>query len=65
LKYGQLRLKTLNLVPPVGAVPPKVSASLDGTSIPATLQIGPDGASIVFDSPLTIPAGKSLVVTLQ
>ena len=24
-----------------------------------------EGASIVFDSPLTIPAGKSLVVTLQ
>jgi hypothetical protein len=65
VKFGQLKLNTLNLVPPVGATPTEVTAMFDGTPVPAALQTKSGDTQVVFSRPLTIPAGKSLVVTLQ
>ncbi len=65
LKFGQLKLNTLDLVPPIGATPTEVTATLDGKPVPAALEKMSGNARIVFGQPLTIPAGKSLVVTLQ
>ena len=65
LKFGQLTLKTFDLVPPSGSVPTEVKATLDGDAVPATLEATSGKARIVFNEAVTIPAGKSLVVTLQ
>ncbi len=65
LKFGQLKLKTLDLVPPVGSVPTEVEAALDGQAVPASLETASGKARIGCEEELTIPAGKSLVVTLR
>jgi len=65
LKFGQLKLKTLDLVPPSGSVPTEVKATLGGKAVPATLENASSKARIVFDESLTIAAGRSLVVTLH
>ena len=65
LKFGQLRVTALSLVPPVGASPTKVTATLDGKIVPAALETQPGQARIVFSQPVHIPAGQSLLVTLQ
>jgi len=65
VKFGQLTLKTLDLVPPSGSVPTEVKATLDGDAVPATLEATSGQTRIVFDEAVTIPSGKSLVVNLQ
>jgi len=65
LKFGQLKLKTLDLVPPIGAGPTKVKATLDGKPVPAALETQPGQARIVFSEVLIIAAGQSLLATLQ
>jgi uncharacterized protein (DUF608 family) len=65
LKFGQLELQTLDLVPPVGTTPTEVTASLDGKSVPVALELQSGKARLTFADSLTIAAGQSLVVTLQ
>jgi uncharacterized protein (DUF608 family) len=65
LKFGQLQLKQIVLVPAPGASPTDVTATLDEKPVSTTLKNKGGNAEIVFGTPLTIHAGQSLVVTLQ
>lgn len=65
LKFGRLRLHELDLVPPPGASPAAVTAALDGQRVPATLKHEAGHAQIIFNAPVILHAGQTLVVTLQ
>jgi len=65
LKYGQLKLKTLTLVPPQGTTPKEVKVALDGQPIEAKLNADSGRAEISFPKPVTLAAGQSLNISLQ
>jgi len=64
VKYGKVPLRTMSLVPPAGHPHQKVSASVDGRLVPATLRSKDGSAEVVFDSEITISAGQVLEITL-
>jgi non-lysosomal glucosylceramidase len=65
LKYGQLKLKELTLVPQAGTTPQKVIATLDGKPVAATVKTAAGRAAISFDQTLVVPMGQTLAVTLE
>ena len=60
LKWGKLRLKTLELTPPAGASAKRVTANLDGRPVAASLTRNGDRILVAFDSELLIPTGATL-----
>ena len=64
VKYGKVSLRTMSLVPPAGQTHQKVTASVDGKPVPATLRAKDGRAEVVFDSEITISAGQALEITL-
>ena len=64
LKYGRVPLRTMSLVPPAGHTPQKVSASLNGKPVPATLRSKDGLAEVVFDPELTVSEGQNLEIVL-
>lgn len=65
LKYGQLHLKTLTLVPPAGVTPAKVEATLNGKAVPASLKTDSGKAEIAFEVLPTLNKGQTLSVALK
>jgi hypothetical protein len=65
VKWGQLRLKTLALTPPANLKPQKVSATLAGKTVPATVVVKGGRCILQFPSPVLVTAGQTLQVTLD
>jgi hypothetical protein len=64
VKYGKVPLRTMSLVPPAGQTHQKVTASVDGKPVPATLRVKDGRSEVVFDPEITISAGQALEITL-
>lgn len=64
VKHGKVPLRTMSLVPPVGAAPQRVSASLDGKPVSATLNRRDDLVEVVFEPDIAVSEGQVLEVTL-
>jgi hypothetical protein len=64
VKYGQVPLRTISLVPPGGKGARKVSAVLDGKSLAASVSEKDGSAEVVFSKDLILKAGQRLEVTL-
>jgi hypothetical protein len=64
VKYGQVPLRTISLVPPGGKGARKVSAMLDGKSLAASVSVKGGSAEVVFSSDLILKAGQRLEITL-
>jgi len=64
LKWGKLALKTLGLTPPGGLRPQKISATLAGKSVAATLATSHARVELSFAPAVLIPAAQKLEVTL-
>jgi hypothetical protein len=62
--WGQLKLKVLTLIPPAGLSPQRVTASLAGAVVPATLAVRDGRCVIRFDAEVTLTSGKRLQVTI-
>jgi hypothetical protein len=65
LKYGQLKIKTLNPVSQSRNLAKEVQATLDGKAVPAKCQAVAGRAEITFDELLTIPKGQTLQVAFK
>lgn len=65
LKFGRLRLRSLELVPPPGSTPTRVEATLDGRAVTATLAPGSNKVRILFADTVSLTTGTSLVVILH
>jgi non-lysosomal glucosylceramidase len=65
VKFGQLRLRTLSLVPQAGFQPAQVVATLEGKAVPATLAIRDGRCLVQFGSEVMLVAGQSLQVNLS
>jgi len=64
VKYGKLPLRTMSLVPPAGPAPQKVSASLDGKPVPASLVGSGESVEVVFEPEIAVSEGQVLEVTI-
>lgn len=62
--WGRLRLKTLVLTPTGGLVPQRVSATLAGQPVPATLVVRDGRCVIGFEPALTVATGQTLALRL-
>jgi hypothetical protein len=65
VRWGQLTLKTLTLAVPAEINPQKVSATLAGQPVPATLAMRAGRCTVSFGSPVALAAGQALQVTLS
>ncbi len=65
LKWGKLPLKTLAMLAPAGSKPAKVSATLAGRPVEASMALEAGGRVLItFAKEITIPAGQELAVHL-
>jgi hypothetical protein len=65
VKYGQVPIQTISLVPPIGSGVRKVSAMLDGKSLTATVKEKDGSAEVVLSSNLILKADQKFEVTLS
>jgi hypothetical protein len=65
VKYGQVPIQTMSLVPPHGSGVRKVSAMLDGKSLTASLKEKNGSAEVIFPEDLILKAEQKLEVTLS
>ena len=65
VKYGQVPIQTMSLVPPAGTGARKVSAMLDGKSLAASVKEKDGAAEVVLQSNLILKAEQKLEVTLS
>jgi hypothetical protein len=64
VKYGQVPIRTMSLVPPAGTGARKVLAMVDGKSFTASVKEKDGSAEVVFPSNLILKAEQKLEVTL-
>ncbi len=62
LKWGQLRLRTLAFAPK--GTPTKVTVTVAGRAVPATLKVADGRAEVALAAEVSLRAGESLQVTL-
>jgi len=65
VKYGQVPIRTISLVPPNASGVRKVLAMLDGKSLTASLKEKDGSAEVVFPSNLILKAKQKVEVTLS
>jgi hypothetical protein len=65
VKYGQVPIQTMSLVPPGGKGARKVSAMVDGKSLAASVKEKDGSAEVVFPSHLILKAEQKLEITLS
>jgi uncharacterized protein (DUF608 family) len=65
VKYGQVPIQTMSLVPPAGTGARKVSAMVDGKSLAASVKEKDGSAEVVFPSHLILKAEQKLEITLS
>jgi hypothetical protein len=65
VKYGQVPIQTMSLVPPHGSGVRKVSAMLDGKSLTASVKEKDGSAEVIFPEDLILKAEQKLEVTLS
>jgi hypothetical protein len=65
VKYGKVSLRTMSLMPPAGKAPKKVSATLNGKTLIASLEKKNGKAQVVFESEISVEAGQQLEVALS
>jgi hypothetical protein len=65
VKYGQVPIQTMSLVPPSGKGARKVSAMVDGKSLTASVKEKDSSAEVVFPSNLILKAEQKLEITLS
>jgi hypothetical protein len=65
VKYGQVSIRTMSLVPPAGTGVRKVSAMVDGKSLAASVSEKDGTAEVVFSSNFILKAEQKLEVTLS
>ena len=65
VKFGQLRLRTLSLVPQAGFQPAQVAVRLEGKAVPATFTLRDGRCLVRFGPEITITAGQALEVNLR
>ena len=65
VKYGQVPIQTMSLVPPGGKGARKVSAMVDGKSVTASVKEKDGSAEVVFPSHLILKAEQKLEITLS
>jgi hypothetical protein len=65
VKYGQVPIQTISLVPPNGSGVRKVLAMLDGKSLTATVKEKDGSAEVVLSSNLILKADQKFEVTLS
>jgi hypothetical protein len=64
VKYGQVPIQAMSLVPPDGRGVRKVSVMLDGKSLEASVKEKDGSAEVVFQSNLILKAEQKLEITL-
>jgi len=65
VKYGQVPIQTMSLVPPGGKGARKVSAMVDGKSLTASVKEKDGSAEVIFPKDLILKAEQKLEVTLS
>jgi hypothetical protein len=65
VKYGQVPIQTISLVPPNGSGVRKVSAMVDGKSVTASVKEKDGSAEVIFPKDLILKAEQKLEVTLS
>jgi hypothetical protein len=65
VKYGQVPIQTMSLMPPGGKGARKVSAMLDGKSLTASVKEKDGSAEVIFSKDLILKAEQKLEVTLS
>ena len=65
VKYGQVPLRTMSLVPPGGKGPRKVSAMVNGKTVAASVSEKDGSAEVVFPKDLILKAEQKLEVILS
>jgi hypothetical protein len=65
LRWGKLRLRALGLSPAAGGLPQRVTATLAGKAVAATLAVRNGRCEIGFPSEVTLSAGQTLQVILD
>ncbi len=65
VRWGQLRLKTLALTPPSGLTPRRVSATLAGIPVAASVARQDGRLAVEFEPEITVLEGQTLMVELS
>jgi hypothetical protein len=65
VKYGQVPIRTMSLVPPAGTGARKVSAMVDGKSLTVSIKEKDGLAEVIFPKDLILKAEQKLEVTLS
>lgn len=64
-KYGFVRLKTFGLELPAGATAAQVTATIDGTATPTSLEQRGSGVIVAFNPEIRVAAGQSLRLVIS
>ena len=65
LKWGQVRLQTLAVVPGENYTPTQASVTIGDQTLPATMKFQKGRAEVTLGSPLELHAGESLEIILS
>ncbi len=65
LRYGKVRLKTLNLILPVGSTVHTVTAHVDAKALPVTTTRTGDRISLHFSADLVLASGQSVEIEID